>query len=210
MQVGYPSSLIVGVDEVGRGCLAGPVVAGALALPSRMDESRDPWLKEVRDSKQVRPEVRERLVPRIERWAAAWGIGWASVEEIDRINIYHASHLAMCRAVEMLEKGLPSHPKTQIAHILIDGNRIPAGMRRPATAVVKGDLQCMSIAAASILAKVWRDRLLAELDREYPGYGFSAHKGYSTPAHQMALRKLGPCAIHRRSFSPVAEAIRAK
>ncbi len=196
---GYPSVAIGGVDEVGRGCLAGPVVAGALVLPEVVDPKRDPWLKDVADSKLLAPEDRERLAPLIEGWARAWAIGVASVEEIDRINIYHASHLAMERAVEGL-----THPAS---HYLIDGNRVPRALTSRASAVIKGDLQCLSIAAASILAKVFRDRLMKESDALYPGYGFAAHKGYSTPVHQAALKRLGACGIHRRSFAPVAEAL---
>lgn len=207
IRFGHPSSLVAGIDEVGRGCLAGPVVAAALALPARVDYSLHPWLGEISDSKRVRPALREQLVPKIEGWATAWSLGVASVEEIDRVNIYYATHLAMCRAAEALDERLRIGNRGLISHILIDGDRVPRELGRPATAVVKGDLQCLSIAAASILAKVWRDRLMVELDRAYPGYGFAAHKGYFTPSHASALRKLGPCAIHRRSFAPVVGAL---
>jgi ribonuclease HII len=172
------------------------VVAGALILPPVIDYEAEPWLREVTDSKCLSPGKREELAPLIERWALASAVAEATVEEIDRINIYHASHLAMCRAIEKLGS-LPSH-------ILVDGNRVPAALPCPATAIVKGDLKCLSIAAASILAKVWRDRAMTELDARYPGYGFAVHKGYATPAHSSALRALGPCEIHRRSFAPVA------
>jgi ribonuclease HII len=195
-RVGYPRRLVAGCDEVGRGCLAGPVAAGAVLLPRVIDLDRDPWLLEVTDSKKLSADARERLAPLIEGWAESWAVAIASVEEIDEINIYHASHRAMVRAVALLAK------KPQ--HLLVDGNRVPKDFTLPATPVVKGDLKCLSIAAASILAKVWRDRKMAELDSEYPGYGFAGHKGYPTPQHSRALEKLGPCAVHRRSFGPVA------
>lgn len=199
---GYPEISVAGVDEVGRGCLAGPVIAGALILPAIIDYDRHPWLADVKDSKLVRPELREKLVPLILEWAAASAIGMASVEEIDRINIYHASHLAMKRAVE----GLRIKPD----HLLIDGNRVPQGLSVPATAIVKGDLKCLSIAAASLIAKVYRDRLMADMDERYPGFGFSVHKGYSTPAHARAILAQGVCELHRRSFAPVAVALTVK
>ena len=198
-RAGHPGTLVAGCDEVGRGCLAGPVVAAAVLLPAEISLTSDPWLAEITDSKKLTPKARERLVPRIESWAQAWALGSASVEEIDAINIYHASHLAMKRALEKL--------KPQADHVLIDGNAIPKGLRMKTTAIVKGDLLCLSIAAASILAKVWRDRHMAELDVRYPGYGFGVHKGYATPAHSKALTELGCCAIHRRSFAPVAAAL---
>lgn len=195
--VGFPRLAVAGVDEVGRGCLAGPVVAGAVILPDEVDYQAHPWLLEIFDSKLVKPETRERLVPLIEGWAKAWAIGVATVEDIDRINIFHASHLAMQRAVA----GLQSVP----AHILVDGKFKPKELPCESTAIVQGDLKCLSIAAASILAKVWRDRQMVELDSEYPGYGFAVHKGYSTPEHSAALDKNGVLPIHRRSFAPVAE-----
>jgi len=198
-RVGFPKILVVGVDEVGRGCLAGPVVAGAVLLPAEIDFGKDPWLREITDSKALTPEARQRLVPLIEGWARACGIGSASVEEIDRINIFHAAHLAMTRAIEALAVA----PE----HVLVDGKFLPRKLPCKGTAIVKGDFQCLSVAAASILAKVWRDRLMVELDAKYPGYGFGAHKGYSTPAHLEALKRLGACEIHRRSFSPVAEVL---
>jgi ribonuclease HII len=190
----------MGIDEVGRGCLAGPVVAGALILPEIIDFERDPWLREVADSKLLTPEKREELAPKIELWAAAFGVAQASVEEIDRINIFHASHLAMVRAAETALARFGA----QKVHALVDGNMLPKSLAVPATAVVKGDLKSLSIAAASILAKVWRDRHMTQLALRYPGYGFEGHKGYSTPAHSRALSELGACPEHRRSFAPVA------
>jgi ribonuclease HII len=202
-RAGHPRTIVGGVDEVGRGCLAGPVVAGALVLPEVVDFARDPWLKDVADSKLVSAEDRERLVPRIEAWAAGWAIGVASVEEIDRLNIYHASHLAMERAVE----GIRHARSAELVHYLVDGNRLPRALEGRATAVVKGDLQCLSVAAASILAKVFRDRLMREWDARHPEFGFAAHKGYATPVHRAAILARGICEIHRRSFAPVAEAL---
>ena len=203
VRLGFPQVVIVGVDEVGRGCLAGPVVAGALALPKKVDFDEFPWLAEVKDSKGLSPQARERLAPLLESWALAWGVGVASVEEIDQINIYHASHLAMVRAIENARvKMKPTQLKRQ--HLLVDGKFLPKNLPCAASAVVKGDLQCLSIAAASILAKVWRDQHMVELNEKYPGYGFAVHKGYGTPAHSKALKAQGVCQIHRRSFAPVA------
>ncbi|HCM38788.1 MAG: ribonuclease HII [Bdellovibrionales bacterium GWC1_52_8] len=206
IKVGFPRAGVAGVDEVGRGCLAGPVVAAAVLLPEIVDVSVCPWLEKVTDSKMLSPEDRERLAPLITGWAASSAVGYATVEEIDRINIFHASHLAMQRAIE----GLKIAP----AHVLVDGKFKPkffhgeavAGARTlcESTAIIKGDLLCLSIAAASIVAKVWRDQRMAELDTAYPGYDFGTHKGYSTPAHSAALKKLGACEIHRKSFAPVA------
>ena len=200
-KAGHPSKVVAGLDEVGRGCLAGPVVAGAVLLPSVVDYEAHPWLSEIGDSKLLTPEKREKLAPLIEGWALACAVGVATVEEIDRINIYHASHLAMRRALEnaQLARGVRAQ------HVLVDGNVIPKDLAAPAaTAIVKGDLKCLSIAAASIIAKVWRDRAMVEADARHPGYFFGVHKGYSTPQHSKALKELGPCAIHRRSFGPVA------
>ncbi len=192
---GYPGLPVAGVDEVGRGCLAGPVVAGAVVLGS-LDPLPE-WIHEVNDSKLLKPEVRTRLSPLIQSWVRCFSIGLASVEEIDRINIHYASHLAMQRALD----GLSVLP----AHVLVDGKFVPKSFKVPATALVKGDSKSLAIACAAILAKVWRDSLMVELDREYPGYGFTAHKGYFTPAHRRALTLLGVCGIHRRTFAPVAQ-----
>lgn len=204
MGLGYPSRIIIGVDEVGRGCLAGPVVAAAVALPTSIDFESTPWLKEIRDSKLLPEKSRERLAPLIESWASAHAVGIASVSEIDRINIFHAAHLAMSRAIETLCERLASS-STPI-HILIDGKFLPKNLMHPATAVIKGDLRCLSVACASIIAKVWRDKHMAELSERFPGYGFEVHKGYSTPKHKLALEQKGVTDEHRRSFSPVAKA----
>ncbi|MFL5814969.1 MAG: ribonuclease HII [Bdellovibrionia bacterium] len=204
--LGHPSLQIVGVDEVGRGCLAGPVVAGAVALPLSSDSfSRElyPWLDEITDSKCLKPETRERLAPLIEAWAPASAVGVASVDEIDTINIYHASHLAMRRAVEQVVAQLAAKGLAAVSHILIDGNALPKNLPAKATAVVKGDLQCFSIAASSIIAKVWRDREMERYEAQYPGYGLGVHKGYATPVHSESLKKLGATSIHRKSFAPV-------
>lgn len=209
IQAGYPGAAIIGIDEVGRGCLAGPVVAGAVMLkpyrltPEGLALDAPEWISQVRDSKLLSPEVRERLAPLIEAEVLAFALGSASVEEIDRINIYHASHLAMVRAAEALMRTVAQAPRSAF-HALVDGNRIPKTLKLPATAIVKGDQKSISIACASILAKVSRDRTLVELDARFPGYGFANHKGYFTPEHQAALKRLGACEAHRRSFGPVA------
>ena len=179
--------LIAGVDEVGRGPLAGDVVAAAVIL-------NDPPPAGVTDSKALSPAKRELLADAIKREAVCWALGRASVEEIDQLNILEASMLAMRRAVE----GLVVLPSL----VLVDGNRLP---RWPyeARAIVKGDLTEPSIGAASILAKVQRDGEMQTLHNQYPGYGFDRHKGYPTQAHLSALRRLGVSPAHRRSFGPV-------
>ena len=182
---------VCGVDEAGRGPLAGPVVAAAVLF----HKPRAP--KGINDSKLLVPEIREALFEAISA-SAAVGIGIASVEEIDEINILQATFLAMRRAVE----ALPSVPQ----HILIDGNQKP-DLGCPATAIVKGDGLSLSIAAASIIAKVTRDRIMRDLDMPHPGYGFARHKGYGTPAHLLAIGRLGPSPVHRRSFSPFRQGV---
>jgi ribonuclease HII len=181
---------IAGVDEVGRGCLAGPVYAAAVILPK---PCRLPGLN---DSKKLPREERERLVPLIESRAIAFAVASASVEEIDRINILQASLLAMRRAVDLL-----LHKPTLC---LVDGN-VPPQVDCEVQTVIGGDAKHRCIMAASVLAKVARDAELRRLDLEFPGYGFAQHKGYATPEHQEALRKLGPCGIHRMSFAPCAQ-----
>ena len=179
---------VAGVDEVGRGPLAGPVVAAAVILdPERPIEG-------LADSKQLSEARREELAARIRAFALAWALGRAEVVEIDRINILQASLLAMQRAVAALR------PAAEFA--LVDGNRLPH-LDCPAEAVIKGDSRVAAISAASILAKVARDREMVRLDADYPGYGFAKHKGYPTRAHMEALRRQGACEIHRRSFRPV-------
>ena len=179
-------SLIAGVDEAGRGPLAGPVFAAAVILdPDRPVDG-------INDSKKLTAAKRERLFGEIQDRAAAYAVASASVEEIEALNILGATFLAMRRAVE----ALPVRPQ----RLLIDGNRLPQGLDIPAEAIVKGDALSASIAAASILAKVSRDRVMIEYDGRYPAYGFAKHKGYGTAEHIEALRKWGPCPIHRGSF----------
>lgn len=180
--------LVAGVDEVGRGPLCGPVVTAAVILDPRRP------IEGLNDSKKLSEARRERLFDEIRAKALAWCIGRAEVEEIDRLNILQATFLAMQRAVE----GLAIQPRLA----LIDGNRCPQ-LAVPSAPVVQGDARVPAIAAASILAKVSRDREMAELELLYPGYGIAGHKGYPTPAHLEALRRLGPTPIHRRSFAPV-------
>lgn len=182
--------LIAGVDEVGRGPLAGPVVAAAVIL-----DDLHP-VKGLRDSKALTALARERLATEIRAKALCVSVAEASVEEIDRLNILQATLLAMQRAVERLR--LPP------TIVLVDGNRLPL-LRYPAQAIVKGDATVASIAAASIVAKVHRDALLCELHDVHPAYGFAGHKGYPTPEHLAALRAHGPCVAHRRSFAPVRD-----
>lgn len=180
--------LLAGVDEVGRGPLAGPVVAAAVIL-----DPNNP-IAGLADSKQLTARRRERLDLEIREKALCWSLGRAEVDEIDRLNILHASMLAMKRAVESLSI-LPQHA-------LIDGNRCPA-LSCSAEAIVGGDATVSAISAASILAKVARDREMVELDSLYPGYGLARHKGYPTKVHIEALQALGASPIHRRSFGPV-------
>lgn len=182
-----------GVDEAGRGPLAGPVVAAAVVL----DTSRP--IDGLNDSKKLTAAVRERLFEEIQGRSHAFSIACASVQEIDSLNILQATLLAMRRAIE----GLAVQP----ALVLIDGNRLPSGLVVPAQAVVGGDAQVACIAAASILAKVHRDRLCQALHEAHPNYGFDVHKGYPTPAHLKALREFGPTPEHRHSFAPVRAAV---
>lgn len=185
---------VCGVDEVGRGPLAGAVVAAAVVL----DPARP--ITGLADSKRLPAERRERLDAQIRERALAWAIGRAEVEEIDRLNILHASLLAMRRAVEALDR-----PPVRA---LVDGNRAPPGIRCPCEPIVGGDGRIACISAASIVAKVHRDREMVQLDLRYPGYGLAAHKGYATPGHLRALERLGASPIHRRSFAPVARLLR--
>jgi len=184
--------LIAGVDEVGRGPLAGPVVAAAVIL----DETRP--IEGLADSKTLSAYRREELSVLIRERALCWALGRAEVEEIDRLNILQASLLAMQRAVMALT--------IQPELVLVDGNQAPI-LVYPVTTVIRGDATEPSISAASILAKVERDAEMCDLDRRYPGYGFSVHKGYPTRAHLDALRKQGASPIHRRSFGPVRRAL---
>ena len=184
--------LVAGVDEAGRGPLAGPVVAAAVILPD------DYTLEGLNDSKKLTAKKREHFHAMLTvRADIHWGIGQADVAEIDRLNILRATHLAMARAVA----ALPRKPD----HALVDGLPV-RGLPVPHTALVAGDTLSLSIAAASIIAKVTRDRLMTALDAEYPQYGFARHKGYGVREHLEALRSHGPSPVHRRSFQPVAQA----
>lgn len=191
LELEFPQPL-AGVDEAGCAPLAGPVVAAACIL----DRERFP--RGIDDSKNLPIEKREALYARLMKSALSWGVGIASVEEIDRINIYWARMLAMHRAVEAL--GLDP------AWVLVDGNACPK-WQLPSKAIVDGDAKCRSIAAASIIAKVTRDRIMADYAREYPGYGWETNRGYGTPEHWRALHALGPTPLHRRSFPRVRAAI---
>ena len=188
---GQGFSAVCGIDEAGRGPLAGPVCAAAVILPPDCD------IPGLNDSKKLSEKKREALFPVIQEKALAFGIGWATAEEIDRVNILQATFLAMARAVEALP--------TPADYALVDGNRMPP-LPIPGETIVKGDATSASIAAASILAKVSRDRLLRRLDEEHPEYGFAKHKGYGTKAHYEAIRKYGLLPEHRRSFLKNLEA----
>jgi len=183
---------MAGVDEAGRGPLAGPVVAAAVVLDP------DAPIDGLRDSKQLTARTRERLAGEIRERALAWSLGWADAGDIDRINILRATLLAMARAVD----GLPTCPH----RVLVDGLHCPE-LSCSVEAVIGGDKRFAAISAASILAKVTRDAEMVELDRRYPEYGFKRHKGYPTREHREALRRYGPCPVHRRTFAPVRAAI---
>jgi ribonuclease HII len=193
---------IAGIDEVGRGPLAGPVVAAAVILPRDFD------VEGIKDSKLLTPSQRERLAPIIKAKSISWSVGVVDVHEIDRFNILKATLMAMARACRALAPA-PDH-------LLIDGREtIPASLLKlprlsyqaplRQTALIKGDRICLSIAAASILAKVARDQIMVELDSSYPQYGFALHKGYGSAAHLAALRRYGPSPVHRRTFAQVRE-----
>jgi ribonuclease HII len=185
-------NLIAGVDEAGVGPMAGPVVAGAVVL------ARGYKLRELDDSKRLVEATRGRLAEKIKTDAVAWAVGVAEVEEIEVLNIYHAGLLAMRRAVE----GLKAAPD----FILVDARKIP-DCPAPQRGIIHGDALSASIAAASIIAKTTRDALMVELDAQYPGYGLAEHKGYSTPRHVEALRRLGASPVHRRGYRPVREVL---
>ena len=188
----FVGSLVCGVDEAGRGPWAGPVCAGAVILnPKKVPKGLD-------DSKKLSAKTREGLELEIKARATAWGVGFASVEEIAALNILHATGLAMCRAIEAMA--------VQPEFALVDGNyrfKLPCEVKT----VVGGDGKSKSIAAASILAKVARDRLMIEMDQRYPGYGFAGHKGYRAQVHADGLLALGPCEIHRLGWGPVKLAL---
>lgn len=183
-QNGY--KYICGVDEAGRGPLAGPVCAAAVILPA------DVYIEGLNDSKKLSEKKREALYGVITEKAVAYGVAFGTLEEIEQLNILNATFLAMNRAIDELE--------VKPDYALIDGNRVPAGINIPCETVVKGDFKSASIAAASILAKVTRDRLLLRYDEEYPQYNFKKHKGYGTKEHYEAIKKYGVCEVHRLSF----------
>jgi ribonuclease HII len=192
LEKAFVGGLVCGVDEAGRGPWAGPVSAGAVILnPKKVPKGLD-------DSKKLSVKTREALEIEIKAKAIAWGVGFASVEEIASLNILHATGLAMCRAIEAMA--------VQPEFALVDGNyrfKLPCEVKT----VVGGDGKSKSIAAASILAKVARDRLMVEMDQRYPGYGFAGHKGYRAQVHADGLLALGPCEIHRLSWGPVKLAL---
>jgi len=189
-------SRVAGMDEAGCGPLAGPVVAAAVVFPKNWLETGLPSaFRGLNDSKQLSEDEREKFFGRITSHPEiCFAIASVDVETIDRINIFHAAQRAMILALEQLS------PAAE--HALVDGRAIKS-LRLPQTPLIKGDARSYSIAAASVLAKVTRDRTMRELDKQFPGYGFAGHKGYSTPQHFAAIEKLGACAIHRKSFSPI-------
>ena len=187
-------NLIAGIDEAGRGCWAGPVTAGAVILPA--DEGVLKQLTGVRDSKLMTTAQREKLLPVVQRTAVSWAVGWATNVEIDAIGIVPATRLAMKRAVSALSV----FPEAA----LIDAVKLP-DLEIPQNSMKFGDRLSLSIAAASICAKVYRDRWMMACDKIYPGYGFAQHKGYGTQHHRKALKEKGACAIHRFSFRPLSE-----
>ncbi len=182
---------VAGLDEVGRGPLAGPVVAGVAVLP---EYPRGRWTRLVRDSKQLSAKQRRIALEHLQEAGAILRIGVCSSEEIDEIGILNATKLAMMRAVDLL--------MFRPQHLLLDAIELPS-LDIPQTSIIKGDATCLSIAAASIVAKVTRDAMMEQMDAQYPGYGFARHKGYGTRVHIESLNRLGPCPIHRYSFAPV-------
>jgi ribonuclease HII len=185
--------MVAGLDEAGRGAWAGPLSAGAVILPIRLPSLRA-VLSDVRDSKQMTPRQRMLAAAVIRSVAIAWSVGSATAAEVDRIGPLRATHLAMLRAVA----GLSPIPD----HLLIDYLRLP-GISMPQTAITRGDALSLSIAAASVLAKTWRDERMTAMEDLYPGYGFARHKGYGTGCHAEGLTRLGACPEHRRSYAPI-------
>jgi len=188
-------ALIAGVDEAGRGALAGPVSAGVVILPSNHTDIAEQLIG-VRDSKVMTPKAREAWALVIKEVAVAWGVGFSSADKIDRVGIVPATYRAVNHAIDQIE--------CVIEHFLVDYIRIP-DVDAPQTPLVKGDARSLSIASAAILAKVTRDELMMRMDVEYPGYGFASNKGYATEMHRKAIKQLGPCRFHRKTFSPVAD-----
>lgn len=192
------ANFVIGIDEAGRGPLAGPVVAAACFIPPSLVQE----FADVNDSKKLTQAKRNQIFERLHTSGVIFGIGFASAQEIDKLNILQATFLAMCRAARKLEK-LPH------SLVLVDGPYPAAGLSMHQLPVIDGDAKSLAIGAASILAKVTRDRYMQLLDKLYPGYGFAGHKGYGTAKHLQALRELGPCKEHRRSFGPVRKLLPA-
>lgn len=190
---------VAGIDEAGRGALAGPVAVGAVCLPAQPQVAEMLW--GVRDSKQLSPVEREKWAAKIKSLAVSWAVGFASNQEIDQMGIAAATRLAAQRALSTLSCA----PQ----HLLIDYFRLPQ-CDLPQTSLIKGDQRCLSIAAASILAKTERDHWMIEIDAHYPQYGFAAHKGYATAYHLESLRRWGTCSLHRYSFAPVRDLLRGQ
>lgn len=198
---------LAGIDEAGRGPLAGPVCAAAVVLPA------DFQTHFAQDSKKLSAKARDAAAEQIQADAVALGVGWADVAEIDAINILNATFQAMRRALQALQDSTAGDTVApRQMHVLVDGNRLPpiGDLCQQAQAVIKGDALIAEIGAASIIAKVSRDRYMERLDERYPGYDFGRHKGYGTRAHSAALRRHGPCPEHRRSFAPVRAAAAAR
>lgn len=194
--------VIIGIDEAGRGPLAGPVAAGAVALPlERQDLKR--LLSGVRDSKEMTPRQRELQAETIKSLALAWGVGHSGASEIDRVGIVDATKWAMQRALDQaLDGGV-----LQVDCLFVDYMLLPERRDIPQVSIVEGDKRSLSIACASVIAKVWRDAYMRHIDAQYQHYGFAKHKGYGTEDHLRALRQFGPCDAHRRSFKPVYNVI---
>lgn len=188
---------VAGLDEAGRGAWAGPVCAAAVILPLEQPDLLN-VLKGVRDSKELTPKQRDELLPIVRETALAVGVGWGEPDEVDEWGIILATRKAMGRAVERVEE--------RVDALLVDHLRLP-GLNLPQRSLPKADCRCLSVAAASIVAKVERDGLMIALDEDYPGYGFAQHKGYGTPQHREALARLGPSPIHRMSWRPMRQRI---
>ncbi|MEK7151458.1 MAG: ribonuclease HII [Patescibacteria group bacterium] len=199
-------NLVIGVDEVGIGCLAGPVVVCAVLFDKKFFASKHPKLAGVRDSKLLSPHQREKFYEELLKTAELkYQVTSCSPVVIDRINIYQAARRAMRKSIIALRQA--QGDKNNRTIVLIDGKTTIAGLSLSQQAIVKGDRKIFSIACASILAKVTRDRLMTRLAKKYPNYGFEKHKGYGTKLHQIMLAEHGPCAIHRKSFAPIAKLI---